>query len=157
VWTPATTQQSISAGGNNMSAQHQMHLQFIPTDVLEHHILSLLSFSELISCLLVCHHLRMICSRMLAKNQEVLARKETVPAFRERSKLVLLELFEHGASLKVLQWFEKCLRYPLVFSASASAAESSSSPPPSALYVECVSRATTGIFNYEAFFCFVCC
>lgn len=88
----------------------------IPVDVVEQKILSLVSCSSVISCLLVCHRLRALASRVLMdrKNKLLLLLAEgKTTAKMSFQQSILLSVFEEGAPIPLLQWFETYLRYPV--------------------------------------------
>jgi len=77
----------------------------IPVDVLEYHVLALLSIPSLICCSLVCRRWRTGAKRWTPT--------KIVPPARNAQEEVLYCLFAEGCSLDFLRWFEKHLRFPV--------------------------------------------
>jgi hypothetical protein len=69
----------------------------IPADVLVHHIFPSLPAFSLVCASIVCQRWRKLIP--LQK--------------REQSHANLLSLFEHGAPIKIAQWFENILMFPV--------------------------------------------
>lgn len=86
----------------------QPNFSFVPTEILEHHILCWLSLPSLIACLLSCTRLQKI-ARKIIETKTLLA-KSTISAC---SEVVLKLLFEEGATVQFAKWFQRCLHYPV--------------------------------------------
>lgn len=99
----------------------------IPVELLEHEILTILPWSSLVACLLVCRLLRKVASRVVArKHQFILTTKRKLSSddslynFATRTTILMLLFFEEGTSIHLLQWFATCLRYPIFLTMPAS-------------------------------------
>lgn len=136
-------------------------LATIPVDVLEHKIFSMLSCSSLVACLLICRRLQRVASRVLLlllaaqHQQSLLETRSKRPRYVSKQSTILLSLFEEGAAIPLLQWFQTRLRYPVfpitiptITTATAMIGTTSNSTIPEkqqqTIFLECAALAAKG-------------
>ncbi len=135
------------------SRSQPVSLQMVPSEVLEQCIFAWLSLHDLVICSLICRWLRPIASRVLLSRKQVLTGGES----NLSTKSILLSLFEQGASIAVLQWFEQHLRYPVfptlpTKAVAVPATAAAISKAQLTLLLDCISLAAKGMYAASVYF-----
>src|SRR5690349_11088689 len=95
----------------------------VPVDVLEQHILALLSPASLMACLFTCRRLNRLATRALKSKHEKKYLQTALQDFSSLQIWVLRSLFEEGAPVALLEWFRNHLNYKLDHNVSCSISE----------------------------------
>jgi hypothetical protein len=92
------------SGGNSRSLETDPGTAVkLPTEILEHILFPMLPPANLLVANLVCRQWKTVASR-----------SERLPTSLNLQKSVIKSLFSGGSSLKLLQWFVDCLKYPVL-------------------------------------------
>jgi hypothetical protein len=85
----------------------------LPSDVLQHHILSLLPRYSLVTCSMVNSHMQKYCSRMLrARMLRAPATTNKKNKKKSDQERILKSMIKEGVSVHMIEWFQQYLRYP---------------------------------------------